>query len=598
MTTMYLHPEVRLPLPPGRYRLDVSHELDDDVTGGSPLPTRSHHLVIDVPRVRMDGTEVFAVSPPPNALGPFGGRLAQITLRRRALPWARSGDTGPPWLALIVLAEGEGELLTDVPVREAFTDGVYDSLPERPAADVKADTLEVVQSVLNRVFPAREELELTAHVRHVPTADTEYADEDGWVAVVIANRLPLPGIRYRAHLISVEGQHAALPPVGRVASEIPMKWAIGDKVTELIRTRGVESVPASVVDFVRNNADALKIDLKKAGLDRTIVGEAPTAPIASFGVVSPVAADLLAAVAEIVELERRYRFPVLAHWEFECSDDGRDFSGYMANLDVGMIGAPAPGPTTPEVAATGHLALDHTDRQGMARRSWYRGPLSPAAITRAPAGAPAHVADQLLAVTEDGRFDTSYASAFEIGRLLAMSDLQFLRWLRAYARAGFVNRRLAELHGAQLRDLVGHVFDPDRFRLDVEMRRIVERSLVPGGLGGDPREALGPPLAIHDGPAFVDPAAQVPVLARGFGLEVEVVRGVLDAGATTVAPPVADAGVRGFDDVVAGGVTADVEALRDQGVALRLQAIETVIGAAGGAEEAATRLRDLLEENR
>ena len=44
------------------------------------------------------------------------------------------------------------------------------------------------------------------------------------------------------------------------------------------------------------------------------------------------------------------RFPVLAYWEFSCSDESGDFAGYMNHLDVGLLGtAPivdhrAPGP--------------------------------------------------------------------------------------------------------------------------------------------------------------------------------------------------------------------------------------------------------------
>ena len=419
MTVMHLHEEVRLPLPPGTYRLDARQDLDADVTDGDELDALQRFLVIDVPRVSMSGSEIFSVSPPPNALGPYAGRLAQITLRRRALPWARSGDAGPPWLALIVLADGEGDLVTDVPVAEAFTDGVYDGLDEPPPSETRADTLELLESVVQRVFPARSELELTCHVREVRVADTEYADEDGWVSVVIANRLPQPGMRYRAHLISLEGQHAVLPSPGRVASDVPMHWAVGDKVVDLVASAGVTRVAPPLVDLVVRHAATSSIDLDRLGIDVTRATAFGGLPIVDargdvrtpMGLVSgaevatsrarraradadhasePNVAHLARSGISVAGLfadlidpgfrERRFRFPVLAHWEFECSDDGKDFSGYMAGLGVGMIGSTST-PGAPEVAATGHVRLDHTDRQGVSQRSWYRGPLAPAAVT-------------------------------------------------------------------------------------------------------------------------------------------------------------------------------------------------------------------------
>lgn len=663
MTTMELHPEVRLPLAPGRYRLEVKHEFGGAPPGAS-LPTRNHILEIDVPRASMSGTEVFSVTPPPNAVGPFAGRLAQIALRRRALPWARSGDTGPPWLALVLLSDGEGELRPDVPIRDAYSDDVYDALDEPPSADTRADCLAVVQSVVDRVFPAESELKLTSHVRQVDAANTEYADEDGWVSVVIANRLPQPGQRYRAYLISVEGQHESLPAPGRVATKPKLTWALADKVAEFVVANGVDTVSAPVAALLLEHAGSSGVDLGavEASL-RSLVessgdgglagdgmmvdargdlthGEATT-PIdlgdratararnaadatssaitvahAAHGrlAVTSVAAEIWAAV--IAETE--YRFPVLAHWEFECSDDGRDFSGYMSRLDVGMIGSTSQNrferqtdeqkpdgargerPSTetsgrrPVVAPTGHIQLTHTERGGQAAHSWYRGPLAPSKITRQPAGTPAHAADQLRALTEDGRWDTSYAAAFEIGRLLAMSDLQFLRSLRAYARAGFVTRRRRELFIDEASNLLGVDLEIDRLaKFDTELRTIIDRAFVPGGLGGDPRELIGDPLHVQSGPV-VQPASEIEALANGFALTATELETMLATGPTTV---VAEPGIsphRSFEELLAGGATVGAGLEHELAVNERLTGVRNAVESAGGVDAATERLRDLL----
>ena len=57
-------------------------------------------------------------------------------------------------------------------------------------------------------------------MRAVDLDDTELAmgDDDGWLAVVLGNRLPQPGVRYLACLINLEGQHASLPTVPGAAA--------------------------------------------------------------------------------------------------------------------------------------------------------------------------------------------------------------------------------------------------------------------------------------------------------------------------------------------------------------------------------------------
>jgi hypothetical protein len=117
-----------------------------------------------------------------------------------------------------------------------------------------------------------------------------------------------------------------------------------------------------------------------------------------------------------------------------------DFQSLMEGLNVGMLGTvvpptpAAPGkpppparPNPPEVAATGHLAVDHTTREGEARRSWYRGPLVPFPGTRTPVGADGrlplmHTSDQARRIGKDGRENLALATAFEIGRLLALAE--------------------------------------------------------------------------------------------------------------------------------------------------------------------------------
>jgi hypothetical protein len=171
-----------------------------------------------------------------------------------------------------------------------------------------------------------------------------------------------------------------------------------------------------------------------------------------------------------ITFEPVYRFPVLAHWSFTVTADGT-FEQYMQNLDVGLLGTlhgdkPAqPAPTTtagpppdvrpaPELAETGHVGLDHLTRRGDQVRAWFRGPAAPHPTVReqAPTSGPqkgrlpfAHTSDQLRVVVPDGREDVSYAAAYEIGRLLALSQSAVVTALMRWRQEQFGAQRAALL---------------------------------------------------------------------------------------------------------------------------------------------------------
>ena len=151
------------------------------------------------------------------------------------------------------------------------------------------------------------------------------------------------------------------------------------------------------------------------------------------------------------------RFPVLAHWSF-TTNEGATFETLMQDLDVGLLGTAGRAarrtrlrpPPRPEVVQTGHIGLDHRTRRGDAVRAWYRGPLVPFPTPRdrPPKNEPlplAHSADQLRRVIPDGREDLSLAAAFEIGRLLALSQLSVVSALLRFRAEQFGAGRVREM---------------------------------------------------------------------------------------------------------------------------------------------------------
>jgi hypothetical protein len=160
-------------------------------------------------------------------------------------------------------------------------------------------------------------------------------------------------------------------------------------------------------------------------------------------------------IAEIIG-ERAVRFPALAYWSFTCEERG-DFQYLAEHVHSRLLGhVPAPGvPETPDgdpvpaggapapgarpepvsprplplIAETGHVLLPSVTRRGDSTEAWFRGPLAPTPVDRAaprPDGSErpplAHHSDQLRRVIPDGQEDLGYSAAFEIGRLLALSQ--------------------------------------------------------------------------------------------------------------------------------------------------------------------------------
>jgi hypothetical protein len=167
----------------------------------------------------MPPDQILSTYPPANAEGSFETRLPQVVLKRRTLPWERVSDAGSravPWLALVVIAEGEGQISGETPVKDCVTPGVTLNGPNDVATGFY---LSVSETVVSKVFPTHDDLALLTHVREVDLSDTELAmgDDDGFLAIVMANRLPqydrincVP-VRYMACLINLEGQLDTLP---------------------------------------------------------------------------------------------------------------------------------------------------------------------------------------------------------------------------------------------------------------------------------------------------------------------------------------------------------------------------------------------------
>ena len=113
-----LHDRAEPPLGAGDYVLSGSQSA----TGGAFEEHRAH-VRITSPRYQLPPDQILSTWPAANEEGAFESRLPQIVIRRRTLPWERvvDADRSVPWLALVLIAEGEGDLSDPRPIAECVT---------------------------------------------------------------------------------------------------------------------------------------------------------------------------------------------------------------------------------------------------------------------------------------------------------------------------------------------------------------------------------------------------------------------------------------------------------------------------------------------
>jgi hypothetical protein len=441
---MYLYDDITPPLLDNSYQLSV---VTNVAFGGTPQPLQpnSGFFDIDGPRFSLAATEVGGVFPPNNAHGGFDESVPHVVILRRTLPWERALTTQPsligipsraasdppppnpnpvqegqpqtygppPWLALLLFEEGEYTLNHNVPLQQAVPADAYQRMGSPQGITV--DTVQASLSLVASIMPSLEELTLLTHVRQVNVDDRELnaGSSDGWFAVVMSNRLPAPGAKYRACLVSLEERTdlvAANPPA--VAQPIRI-IAVRDPVLAPLAGGITDGVTQTSEVTVLTNPDQRRITN-------------------SVGLVAKPSFGYWQFTTQLV---------LLFSWQFECTGVGT-FADYMQRINVSMAGT-VEDPGHPPVADTGHIQVSLTDRAGAPEQVWYRGPLVQFPLTRDPLTY--HSADQCRHATPDtGAEDVSYAAAFEVGRLLAAADArlgqELMRWRReAYRQSSRID---------------------------------------------------------------------------------------------------------------------------------------------------------------
>jgi hypothetical protein len=128
------------------------------------------------------------------------------------------------------------------------------------------------------------------------------------------------------------------------------------------------------------------------------------------------------------------RMAVLASWSFTAlPKQGETFKELVQNIDACSLhlkNKPANLVTQEEqlVAAAfhdGYVAMNYLTRQGERSAAWYRGPFTPEQLKYVKLQPFFSAESGMIYDRNTGLFDMSYAVAWQIGRLLALSDAEF-----------------------------------------------------------------------------------------------------------------------------------------------------------------------------
>jgi hypothetical protein len=444
----------------GNWRIEVSHTLLGIDTGELGV---TQEFVVSAPQFAIDPSAVVSHYPPDGSVGLYGQTLPHIVLKDAMLPWERrmSGAAQAPWLALLVLEEGELTGAAASPTRtqlgtvRSFIDP--DPAIFKPSFTKENDVawedpcrfIQISTDVFMKVTPRLDELRFLAHCRQSNTTDKAHQgfDQNGLFSVVVASRFP------------------AMPVAGE---STPVK-----SIVHLVSLEGLESLLVDRPDFAGR--------------------------------------DWVALVS-------------LASWTFQSLPDHQeDFRGLMeqilrqefdgANYDPAKLWLRLPIPSPAIGASTnaeeevsrrirdGFVPMQYKLRTGEQTFAWYRGPFAPILTTPLNPPGPFLTADSALIYQRQfGVFDTSLAAAWEMGRALALAD-------RGFGQALFDFRR----RGHQLTDALLHRLQSDAFSADEiadlthdvavqdEFLRILDEDLL--------KDIGAPPASDHKSPGRlnVDP---------------------------------------------------------------------------------------------
>lgn len=384
------------PLKAGKYTLEATQSIGGVTNGGNELPSyeANKDFLVRGTQFSIKQSVIHSKYPAAMAIGSFGSTLPNVVLSDFSLPWSRpinpakpEENMDTPWLGLLTIHPTEAGMVSKpkyVSISELVKPGLKpeDKNVQGPIIDPNTTGLPSSTQVMvvdvdfkyfQTISPSLDDLQFLAHGRAVNT--------DGKVMLGM----------------DADGLFSLL-----IGNRLPDGGAPGSE--------GLDN-NILMVSF-EGHQDHLR------------GGKAPT--------------------------KSKIRLVLLYSWKFKELPVKASFLADMANLcDPGSGGVSLmqmPGDisnvkneTAKKALEIGYTALQNDMRVGEQTTTWYRGPLVPTPTSRQEDlnyGTYLYGDRAIHYDPSTGIFDHSYAAAWQIGRLLALSDGAFARslfeWRNSY----------------------------------------------------------------------------------------------------------------------------------------------------------------------
>lgn len=460
------------PFKAGSHLIEASQSVEGLVDGPTDPFTATQAFEVAAPRFRINPSAIHQVFPPADHAGSFGGVLPAMVLSEFALPWMRgidpdgTTDDPHPWLGLLTIAEPE------MPAPPGKTG------PKAPRL-TWPDTIKVAEFV-------------------TPTQSDILPPKLGTV-------LPSEGDSVLALDMDIDFFRAIAPTLG--------------DLEYLAHARVVNTDDKIVLGM--NDDGAFSVVTGNRVVQQ---GGQNTVLLVSFEGHQ----DHLPGGAAIPAGIRRIRLALLGMWSFRADPTPGGFLQLMEELclpgrgGVDLMRLPPPpegaDPWATEALAIGYVPLQNDLRDGEVATALYRGPLVPQPTQVINDYGPFYFSDHAIHYDPDyGMFNHAYASAWQVGRLLALSDSSFVQslidWRRDYARRTEASRKrhmvslpLARALSGQrdstadvgpaLRDFLAEFIAEKRDRLPL-MKTRAETAAPPRGLPSQSGAGLDPVLTLR-----------------------------------------------------------------------------------------------------
>lgn len=373
------------PLTAGRYRLVLQQTVSLE---GEEARHYYRDQVFEVlaPRYAIDADEIQACFPPSGGVADYTNILPHLVLGSRNLPWERTlwpDKKGEPWLALLVLSEQD--ILDGKVVSKTGT--VADLRPLHPD-DFKGEDADLPTwfrfdefgSILLPRFTRNEDIDTPVRLLDL---DLDLFRK------VCPSRKELPLLAHIRHVDTTD--------------KVPLEMVADGEFSVLVANR-FPPLGANTVYLV-------SLEGWNDSLDAT------TPPPAGS----------------------RLRLIVLSSWSFVNNPTGHDtFGGLMQQLkkNSSLLGVTLPATSGNEYVdralKRAYVPLDYKPLNSTSTFAWYRGPLTP--LRRDPLASTTFERADAAMIFDAGNgvMDVSYACAWELGRLLALSSPAFVKGLRLF----------------------------------------------------------------------------------------------------------------------------------------------------------------------